>query len=67
VKIFLYINKVGFIGLLETKIKEVKVEKIATNLLNGWSWAHNFYLTKGRILIAWKPSIYLVTILHFAE
>jgi len=29
VKIFLHENKIGLVGLLETKIKENKVEKVA--------------------------------------
>ncbi|KAJ8422257.1 hypothetical protein Cgig2_029100 [Carnegiea gigantea] len=50
VKIFLYEKQIGFIGLLETKVKENKVEKIAHNIFQGWNWHHNFTLrTKGRI------------------
>jgi len=49
VKIFLHENKIGLVGLLETKIKENKVEK-ARKLFLGWQWIHNFPLnSKGRI------------------
>jgi len=60
VKIFLHEKQIGFIGLLETKVKENKVDK-THNIFQGWSWHHNFTLcTKGRIWITWRPSCYSV-------
>ena len=42
VKLFLHSNKIGLVGLLETKIKEKKVQKVASNLFPSWRWIHNF-------------------------
>ena len=36
VHIFLQTNKLGLIGLLETKVKEKNVEKVATHVFPGW-------------------------------
>ncbi|KAJ8431362.1 hypothetical protein Cgig2_002085 [Carnegiea gigantea] len=37
-------------GLLETKVKEKNVKKIAAKVFPGWGWMHNFHLEpKGRI------------------
>ncbi|KAJ8419338.1 LOW QUALITY PROTEIN: hypothetical protein Cgig2_024013 [Carnegiea gigantea] len=45
---FLQYNKVGMIGLLETKVKENNVEKVAGNAFPCWYWPHNFeYNAKG--------------------
>jgi len=30
------------VGLLETKVKEEKAERIANNIFQGWNWHHNF-------------------------
>ena len=58
---FLNNNKVGTIGLLETKVKDNNVHKVAGETFPGWLWQHNFeYDAKGRISIAWKRSSYNV-------
>ena len=62
VKLFLQLNNIGLIGLLETKVKSQKVSKIAKNIFRGWEWANNFNISNGRIWVAWKPSLYRVTI-----
>jgi len=62
VKLFLQLNNIGLIGLLEAKIKSQKVSKIAENIFRGWEWANNFAISNGRIWVAWKPSLYRVTI-----
>ena len=68
VKIFLYNNKVGFVGLLETKVKEHNVSMVAAKIFPGWHWHMNFSLNpKGGIWIAWKPSSYNVFILSQTE
>ena len=38
IKIFLHEKKIGIIGLLETKVKERNVDKIASRLFQGWQW-----------------------------
>ncbi|KAJ8421702.1 hypothetical protein Cgig2_002599 [Carnegiea gigantea] len=42
VKSSLHNNKVGMIGLLETKVKVQKVKRVAAKTLSGWKWHHNF-------------------------
>ena len=59
VYLFLESNKVGLIGLFETKVKEQNVQTMASRAFPGWRWVHNFSLNpKGRIWVAWKPSSY---------
>ena len=36
VKIFLHEKQIGFVGLLETKVKEGKASMIASNMFQGW-------------------------------
>jgi len=33
----LYEKNIGFVGLLETKVKEKNVEKVANKLFQGWN------------------------------
>ncbi|KAJ8429362.1 LOW QUALITY PROTEIN: hypothetical protein Cgig2_033194 [Carnegiea gigantea] len=68
VKIFLHEKRIGFISLLETKVKESKVDLIAHNIFHGWIWHHNFTLcNKGRIWIAWRPQFYKVDVLSQSD
>ena len=67
-KIFLQEKRIGLIGMLETKVKERNVNKVATRLLQGWHWQHNFQLNaKGRIWVAWRPGFYQVNVLETDE
>ena len=67
-KIFLHEKRIGFIGLLETKVKESKVDLIAHNIFHGWIWHHNFTLcNKGRIWITWRPQFYKVDVLSQSD
>jgi len=68
VKLFLHTNKVGLVGLLETKVKPPTVDHIASKIFMGWKWQHNFYLKpKGRIWVAWKPAAYHLEVLQVTE
>ena len=68
VKIFLREKDIGLVGLLETKVKEKNVDRIADNMFRGWRWQHNFHLnSKGRIWVAWRPQHYTVQILSIAK
>ena len=50
VQFFLNNRHIGMIGLLETKVKEKNVNKVAGKTFPGWVWQHNFeYNVKGRI------------------
>jgi len=56
------------IGLLETKVKEKNVNKVAGKTFPGWVWQHNFeYNVKGRIWVAWRPNSYTVQVLLRTE
>ena len=61
---FLHINKVGLIGLLETKVKEKNADRVAKLAFPGWQWQHNFECNpRGRIWIAWRPNFYRIQVL----
>jgi len=61
---FLQLHQVGLIGMLETKVKVHKVDKVANKLFRGWQWVHNFNaINKGRIWVAWRPQWYSVHLL----
>ena len=65
VRLFLQSNKVGLIRLLETKVKVVNVDKVASHTFPGWNCHYNFsYNPKGRIWIAWRPSSYNLEVLQ---
>jgi len=67
IKIFLQLNNVGLVGFLETKIKEKNVDKVPNRMIPGWNWIHNFkHNPKGRIWIAWKPSLFIVHVLSMS-
>ena len=67
-KLFLHKNKVGLIGLLETKVKIPKVNIIANVLFPRWNWHHNFHKNpKGSIWLAWNPAVYHVDILFTTD
>ena len=52
------------IGLLETKVKDKNVDKVAGKTFPRWLWQSNFeHDAKGWIWIAWKLSSYNVQIL----
>ena len=48
VKLFMHTNKIGLLGLLETKVKDQKVDMIANIIFPGRRRTHNFDInTKG--------------------
>ncbi|KAJ8419453.1 hypothetical protein Cgig2_030899 [Carnegiea gigantea] len=68
VKLFLQSNKVGLVGLLETKVKVKNIEKVAASIFHGWNWVHNFSLNAtGRIWVAWHPRAFDLEVLHLSE
>jgi len=61
-------NNISLIGLLEIKIKEKNVNKIANNIFPRWKWHHNYQLNqKGRIWIAWDPSVFNIQVEAMSE
>lgn len=64
-KIFMYSNKVGLIGLMETKIRVENDSKIAARTFPRWKWHNNSTpQIKGRIWIAWHPKMYDLQVLN---
>ncbi|KAJ8419977.1 hypothetical protein Cgig2_010914 [Carnegiea gigantea] len=64
VKLFLQLNDVGLVGLIETKIWQHNAVSLASNFLRGWQWANNCDISNGRIWVAWKPCSYHIAILE---
>lgn len=61
VKLLCNEEEVSLIGLLETKIKSGRIEKLAENMFVGWQYITNLeYLYNGRIWITWRPDYYQV-------
>jgi len=67
-KTFLHTNKVGMIGLMETKIKMTNDRIVAIRSFPGWRWDNNSTPTiKGRVWIAWQPRSYDVHVIQKIE
>ena len=68
VSIFLKKQKVGLIGLRETKVRRHNEDRVASTLFRGWQWKTNgSCCLKGRIWVAWRPKQYNVSILKITE
>nr|XP_009600461.1 uncharacterized protein LOC104095915 [Nicotiana tomentosiformis] len=62
VKLLCYKERTGLIGLLETKLKQDKVQKIIEKQFSGWRYTTNLnYHYNGRIVVVWRPHFYRVT------
>ncbi|XP_062116903.1 uncharacterized protein LOC133830841 [Humulus lupulus] len=58
-----YSKKVGLVSLLETKVKNKSMGDLYMSLFPGWCFTNNNpWLDKGRIIIAWNPSIFSLDI-----
>ncbi|KAL0295348.1 UNVERIFIED_CONTAM: hypothetical protein Sradi_6840100 [Sesamum radiatum] len=42
-------NKLQFLGLLETRVRQGNVQRIQSNLLTNWSWFEDYSGPGGRI------------------
>ncbi|XP_062118180.1 uncharacterized protein LOC133831781 [Humulus lupulus] len=59
----IYSKKVGLVSLLETKVKNKSMGDMYMSLFPGWCFTNNnSWLDKGRIIVAWNPSIYSIDI-----
>ncbi|XP_070021784.1 uncharacterized protein [Nicotiana sylvestris] len=64
VKLLCNEERVGLVGLLETKIKSNRIEKLANNMFVGWKYLTNLeYHYNGRIWITWRPDYYKVILM----
>ena len=58
-RLFLHKQQVGFMALVETKIKQANFKSIADRVVPGWHSSHNLhYSPNGRIWMAWKLSLF---------
>ena len=56
-------QQVGLLGLLETRIKTPNMGKVYLKMFSEWCFSNNNpWHAGGRIIIAWKPSIFHVNI-----
>ncbi|OIT18997.1 hypothetical protein A4A49_64742, partial [Nicotiana attenuata] len=57
--------KVGLVGMIETRIKNNKVEGIVSKMFGGWEHFsnHNAHYN-GRILIVWRPEYYKIRVVY---
>ncbi|XP_062113168.1 uncharacterized protein LOC133824305 [Humulus lupulus] len=56
-------KQIGFVGLLETKVKACKLGALYLKMFRGWCLSHNLaHHYNGRILIAWNPLSFEVDI-----
>jgi len=64
-KLFLHMNKIGLIGLMETKIRLENSNKVAARVFPQWRWENNSTPSvKGRVWVAWHPQIYDLQVLQ---
>ncbi|XP_060968611.1 uncharacterized protein LOC133036135 [Cannabis sativa] len=57
-------HKVGLVGLLETRVKAHKLGALYVNMFRGWCFtSNNAWHDGGRILVAWNPSCFIVSVL----
>ena len=65
---FITSNSISFMGLLETKVKWDKSQKISQKINNKWSWEFNYdHHSNGRIWVGWDPSIWKVGLLSSSD
>ncbi|XP_062075253.1 uncharacterized protein LOC133779292 [Humulus lupulus] len=56
-------KRIGFVGLLETKVKAAKMGALYLNMFQGWCFTSNLaHHPNGRIIIAWNLNNYEVDI-----
>ncbi|XP_062100704.1 uncharacterized protein LOC133806603 [Humulus lupulus] len=59
----LHNKNIGFIGLLETKVKASKMGALYLQMFKGWCFSSNLaHHPNGRIIIAWNPNSFEVDI-----
>ncbi|XP_074297717.1 uncharacterized protein LOC141628476 [Silene latifolia] len=64
VRRLLHINNVGLYGLVETKVKNININKVQAGLGYNWQFINNNDLKEGgRIWLLWDPAIFKVDVL----
>ena len=63
IKLLISQTRVGFVSLLETKVRNKYLGKLYESLFSGWCFtSNNSWLDRGRIIIAWNPVYFTVDI-----
>ncbi|XP_074289061.1 uncharacterized protein LOC141614202 [Silene latifolia] len=63
IKRFLHHNKVGLFGLIETKIKSSRWNKVKNSLCDNWAICTNSSMHRGgRIWLLWDPTMFIVDV-----
>uniref|UniRef100_A0A803QPV1 Reverse transcriptase domain-containing protein n=1 Tax=Cannabis sativa TaxID=3483 RepID=A0A803QPV1_CANSA len=64
VKQFIALQRIGLVGLLETRVKASKLGALYLRVFNGWCFTSNVaWHPGGRIVLAWNPQCYHVNII----
>ena len=51
-------HDVGLVGLLETRVKAIHIDRAAGNIDRSWNWIHNGqFHNRMRILVGWIPDL----------
>uniref|UniRef100_A0A803QR69 DUF4283 domain-containing protein n=1 Tax=Cannabis sativa TaxID=3483 RepID=A0A803QR69_CANSA len=57
-------QKIGLVGLLETRVKAQKLWALYLSMFKGWCFTSNIaWHKRGRIIVAWNPNSFNVSIL----
>ncbi|XP_074374164.1 uncharacterized protein LOC141714549 [Apium graveolens] len=60
---FISVNKLNFMGLLETKVKSFNALIISKKIRKDWKWCFNYdHHYNGRVWVGWNPSVWDVSI-----
>ncbi|KAF6149346.1 hypothetical protein GIB67_016884 [Kingdonia uniflora] len=67
VKNFMRVNKFGFVGLLETKIKDENYDRLKKNIAHLWSNVNNYlYSASSRMMMFWNAEKMNVVVLSMS-
>lgn len=61
-------NKVGLLGLMETRVKAKNVSRIMHNLPTHWKVVNNYaHSSKGRLWVLWNENFWSFTANHYSD
>lgn len=61
-------ERVGLIGLLETKIKRDKIDQVMGKLFGGWQFISNLDCHyNGRIVVLWRDDLYKIKLIAMTD
>jgi len=68
IKIFLQQQQAGFVGFLETNIKDQNIALVMGRICPNWNWIHNASAKdRDKIIVCWHPRHYLFNLLHMTN